>query len=267
MCTQQPAPDAAEGTPQRLSDRLLLCRRGADAAAPGGAQLQRRGRAAAEAGAAALPRRRLRLCGRRRYALQCILSSEFSPIQQSQFAATRLTEPHDSRRCCAELCQLGVHAALRRQHLGFDRCVWDAAQVGWQPGARRCCASAAAWTPPSRRWTWRTQRWWDASPVYGTLASTRAAPICTADETSSAAAQLRSSSGARRPATYQTKGRLSLLQVKQLFALFLGSGSPGAALTDATVAAAAPAVQVKLMGLFCRSLAAANAFPHTLQVR
>ena len=58
-----------------------------------------------------------------------------------------------------------------------------------------------------------------------------------------------------------------LLQVKQLFALFLGSGSPGAAVTDATVAAAAPAVQVKLMGLFCRSLAAANAFPHTLQVR
>lgn len=36
-------------------------------------------------------------------------------------------------------------------------------------------------------------------------------------------------------------------------------------MTDATVAAAAPAVQVKLMGLSCRSLAAANAFPHTLQ--
>lgn len=55
-------------------------------------------------------------------------------------------------------------------------------------------------------------------------------------------------------------------QVQKLFAMFLGNAAPGAAVTDATVAAAAPALQVKLMSLFTRSLAAANAFPQTLQV-
>jgi Proteasome stabiliser len=163
-----------------------------------------------------------------------------------------------------------MHAALRQQ-LGFDAGVWDVAQVGWRPGVRLCCASAAAWTPPSRQWTWRTQRWWDASPVCGTLASTRAAPIRTAGRTLGAARPLRCTNCSLRPVGCQTSGRQclrrSLLQVKQLFALFLGNGSPGAGVTDATVAAAAPAVQVKLMGLFCRSLAAANAFPYTLQVR
>jgi len=54
--------------------------------------------------------------------------------------------------------------------------------------------------------------------------------------------------------------------VERLFGLFLGSGGPGASANDATVAAAGPALQARLMALFTRSLAAANSFPQTLQV-
>lgn len=53
------------------------------------------------------------------------------------------------------------------------------------------------------------------------------------------------------------------IQVDKLFALFLGS--PSGAHEDAVVSPAAPTLRVRLMGLFNKSLTAANRFPATLQ--
>lgn len=50
--------------------------------------------------------------------------------------------------------------------------------------------------------------------------------------------------------------------MNQFFTLFLGSPS---AHEDAAVSSAAPALRVRLMGIFNKSLTAANRFPATLQ--
>lgn len=52
---------------------------------------------------------------------------------------------------------------------------------------------------------------------------------------------------------------------QRLFRLFHGSPATSAAAGDA-VEPASPAVRVRLMGLFSKSIAAANAFPANLQV-
>lgn len=56
-------------------------------------------------------------------------------------------------------------------------------------------------------------------------------------------------------------------QVDLLFALFLGVTDSASTGEDAIISPAAPPLRVRLMGLFNKSLSAANRFPATLQVK
>jgi proteasome component ECM29 len=53
--------------------------------------------------------------------------------------------------------------------------------------------------------------------------------------------------------------------MKKLFTLFNGTASPENIAAELKVAPAHSSLRVRLMGVFCRSIAAANAFPYTLQ--
>ena len=54
--------------------------------------------------------------------------------------------------------------------------------------------------------------------------------------------------------------------VSRLFSLFHGTPRDSSLLAASRVAPASPAIQARLMGLFTKSIAAANCFPATFQV-